>query len=131
MSLNVPARELHVVPDNENVKGADAENVPKESAASGLRAPPRCSREHLPGGAEIFRDRYERSDNGFDRNMQRGGNTPDAQGIAVRAVFQGTYFARGEATGHGKLLDRIAGKITRCQDLFGERSIGFVIGIGL
>jgi len=123
------AREPHVVPDNENVKRGLRKIFRKILAASGHARRPDVLLNIVPGGAEIFRDRYGRSDNGFDRNMQGGGNASDTRWIAVGAVFQCVDFRGGEAAGDGKLFDRIAGERARGQDLFGKRSIGFVIGI--
>jgi hypothetical protein len=79
----------------------------------------------------ICSDRCERSDNGFDGDVKGGGNTSDALRIAIRAVFQGAYFIGRQAAGDGKLIDRISGEIARRQNLSGERSICFVIGIEL
>jgi len=81
----------------------------------------------VPGGAESCCDRFERSDNGFYGNMQGGGNTPDAERIAVRAVFQGANFAGCQAAGYCKLLDGITGEIASGQNLSGKRSICFLI----
>ncbi|MDH0614958.1 hypothetical protein N5D47_20575 [Agrobacterium sp. GD03871] len=125
------AREPHVVPDNENVKRAERKMFRKRLAAKGYARRPDVLLNIIPGGAEILLIARDGSDDGFDRNMKCCRNAPDAQRIAIRAVFQGADFAGGETAGYGKLFDRVSGEIARGEDLFGKRSIGFVIGIGL